>query len=183
MTNDQGNFLQHGQLCHDLVLRVPAKEALLQQAYDRAMAHNAMLRAALEATAEALELNRAQESAPCESVQPYGDNLNLNGFRELYQSREALNATEADAEAWLSEYVKRVMGWTSLPAQGTHTPKKSSLQQQLATVTNERDALRETLVVAIDIAEADLGYCSLSDEFLEAQKLWRKTLTQSPPSE
>jgi len=56
-------------------------------------AHNALLREALEDTAEALELSRSAESCPTESSQPKGDNCNLPGFHELRRARKTLSKT------------------------------------------------------------------------------------------
>ena len=110
----------------------------LQQAYDRAMAHNAMLREAL---------------GKYEEVYPYVCDLKDNAFMAehhegltqvinlwLRYGRVALNATEADAEAWEKKLRQDVM-LAVHPLQ----PEYEKLQQQLATVTAERDALRKKL--------------------------------------
>lgn len=109
-----------------------------QQAYDRAMAHNAMLREAL---------------GKYEEVYPYVCDLKDNAFMAehhegltqvinlwLRYGRVALNATEADAEAWEKKLRQDVM-LAVHPLQ----PEYEKLQQQLATVTAERDALRKKL--------------------------------------
>lgn len=112
-----------------------------QQAYDRAMAHNAMLREAL--------------TKMCGRF----------SHDEKYRL-DALNATEADADAWEKKLRQEVM-LAVHPLQPEYEKLKAlladeiasnksnvecciaqaddlrDLQKQLATVTNERDALRE----------------------------------------
>lgn len=83
-----------------------------QQAYDRAMAHNAMLREALILQTEV-----------------------ISSYDVMEKSVKALNATEADATAWEKKLRQDVM-LAVHPLQ----PEYEKLQQQLATVTAERDA-------------------------------------------
>jgi hypothetical protein len=137
-----------------------------QQAYDRAMAHNAMLREAL---------------GKYEEVYPYVCDLKDNAFMAehhegltqvinlwLRYGRVALNATEADVVAWEKEQkVKRHSSVIKYAEELLST--KWALEQQLATVTNERDALREALRIATGSV----------DSLVTAIE----TFSQSPPSE
>lgn len=88
----------------------------LQQAYDRAMAHNAILREVLDRCCLCVDIG---DTCMC---------------------CEALNATEADVEAWEKKLRQDVM-LAVHPLQ----PEYEKLKQQLATVTAERDALRKKL--------------------------------------
>lgn len=90
----------------------------LQQAYDRTMAHNAMLRDRL------------------------GVLIHLTDRENRYwhEAKEAMAATEADVTAWEKKLREQVM-LAVHPLQ----PEYEKLQQQLATVTAERDALRKEL--------------------------------------
>lgn len=103
-----------------------------QQAYDRAMAHNAMLREAIRE----VWLN----TAPC--VQGMYKKRELEALiRRINKILTPIHgATEADADAWEKKLRQEVM-------QAVHPlqPEYEKLQQQLATVTNERDALRVKL--------------------------------------
>lgn len=91
----------------------PFNPLITQQAYDRAMAHNAMLREVLGELAKAYWRNT------------------------VAKAHEALNTTEADATAWLKQ---RDAKWLS--NQETAVQLWSNAEQQLTTVTQERDALR-----------------------------------------
>lgn len=129
-----------------------------QQAYDRAMAHNAMLREALILQTEV-----------------------ISSYDVMEKSVKALNATEADATAWEKKLRQDVM-LAVHPLQ----PEYEKLQQQLATVTVERDALRDLLGNFEEqciIRPTDGGW--VVDTI--GLELWmdkrNETLNQSPPSE
>lgn len=93
-----------------------------QQAYDRAMAHNALLREALHDL--------------------YSEHPSTTWSEDQYVLK-ALNATEADAEAWLAEKTNDAYSRGAQHAYNAHAELRKEYEQQLATVTNERDALRE----------------------------------------
>ena len=149
----------------------------LQQAYDRAMAHNAMLR-------EALAHARPYTLSP---------GLNLATLSSMFVDK-ALNATEADVTAWGKKLQEQVM-LAVHPLQ----PEYEKLQQQLATVTPERDALRENITKAAKEVKHELFVWSVEfnglldmthgvdDAYsypqLEARINNLLTLAQSPPSE
>lgn len=110
-------------------------KAELQQAYDRAMAHNAMLREAL-----------GSFETDC-ITRPYDGGWNIDVFNvELWMNErsKALNATEADAEAW--EEAQKAKRHSSVIKYAEELlSAKWALEQQLATVTNERDALLQQM--------------------------------------
>lgn len=95
-----------------------------QQAYDRAMAHNALLREGLWKYANCGPFDFQPSDAD-----------------------EILNATEADVEAWEERRDKKVR---DAYRAGPYT----DVCKQLATVTNERDALREALKISTATVES-----------------------------
>ncbi len=127
-----------------------------QQAYDRAMAHNVMLREALDHAKGGL-------------MSIYSDDDYRIAFEPVINA--ALNATEADVTAWLQQ---RDAKWLS--NQETAVQLWSNAEQQLATVTNERDALREKIKALHNVALAEAR--QLLDEQLGAGPY----ISQSPPS-
>lgn len=138
----------------------------LQQAYDRAMAHNAMLREALKVTTAVLE----KRSDGYDAV-------------DVALGEQALNATKADAKTWLvdKELEQYELGYEA---------GKAITEQQLATVTNERDALRNAVALVNPVASL-LYHSRVPDKEYETNKgaifmaltsLYR-AMQQSPPSE
>lgn len=93
----------------------------LQQAYDRAMAHNAMLREALHGL--------------------YTEHPSTTWSEDVYVLK-ALNATNADATAWKCEIEKVIIQKFTQSIFDAHKEAWEEKVQQLATVTAERDALR-----------------------------------------
>lgn len=128
----------------------------LQQAYDRAMAHNAMLREALKGYAKGNNFEKT-------------DSLGGGTFRVIdwgEAAKEALNATEADTIAYLTAYVERVMGWKSQPGQNLtdlkETFSKKAVEaylgpgpyaeacKQLAITANERDCALAHVAILVE---------------------------------
>jgi hypothetical protein len=151
----------------------------LQQAYSRAMAHNAMLREALtEAYREINEISARTGSPRNQLGMPMVDEDYF--LAVVDKSRNALNATEADSTAWEKKLREQVM-LAVHPLQ----PEYEKLQQQLATVT-ERDALQDLLGNFEEqciIRPTDGGWVV----YTIGLELWMdkrsETLNQSPPSE
>lgn len=113
----------------------------LQQAYDRAMAHNALLREALHDL--------------------YTEHPSTTWSEDVYVLK-ALNATDADATAWKCEIEKVIIQKFTQSIFEAHKEAWEEKVQQLATVTQERNALRE----ALKISTSTVG--SLSAASLEA---------------
>lgn len=106
-----------------------------QQAYDRAMAHNAMLR-------DMLRMLQG-DGKGC----PVCDYMYEEKHEESCELMATLNATEADVEAWEERRDKKVR---DAYRAGPYT----DACKQLATVTNERDALREGLKISTGTVES-----------------------------
>lgn len=135
--------------------------------YNQAMAHNAMLREAAKTATDAFAVHYSNWNP-----------LLMDEYGEIIAPvQETLNATGPDVEAWERKLREKVM-LAVHPLQ----PEYEKLQQQLATVTAERDALRD-FVDLIAIHKND-AYCSrdLSGLGFDAFYLLER-LRQSPPSE